>query len=162
MKELIEHIGSYNLFNYLLPGVVFSVVIENYTSFNLLSENLLITAFVCYFIGLTISRFGSLIIQPTLEKLKFIVPENYSSFIEASKEDSKIEVLSEQNNSYRTTISMLFLIGISIFYNWLILQFPTLNSYTTWIILAPIFILFLFAYRKQTTYITKRINSTLK
>ena len=162
MKELIEHIGSYNIFNYLLPGIVFSVVIENYTSFNLLPEDAMIMAFVCYFIGLTISRVGSLVIQPILEKLKFTVPENYTSFIGASKKDLKIEVLSEQNNTYRTIISMLLLIGVSIFYNWLVFQYPMLNSYSTWIILVPIFILFLFAYRKQTSYISKRIKSTLK
>jgi len=162
MKELIENIGSYNIFNYLLPGVVFSVVIEKNTSFNLLTENLMLMAFVCYFIGLTISRFGSLVIQPVLEKLKFTAPENYTSFIHASKKDLKIEILSEQNNTYRTIIAMLLLIGISVFYNWLVLEFPLLNRYSTWIVLIPIFILFLFAYRKQTSYISKRINSTLK
>lgn len=162
MKEFIEHIGSYNLFNYLLSGVVFSVVVQKSTIFNLLPENILLIAFICYFTGMIISRIGSLIVEPILKRLKFVKFKEYKEFVEASKKDSKLEILSEQNNTYRTIIAMTLMIGFTKLYESFIIQFPVLQKLNLYIILIILLLLFLFAYKKQTSYISKRIEKNLE
>ena len=66
MKEIINKLSSYNLFNYLLPGTVFVALTEAFTSFPFAQDDLLIALFLYYFIGLIISRIGSLFVEPFL------------------------------------------------------------------------------------------------
>ena len=159
MKEILDKLSSYNIFNYLLPGVIFSILISKFTSTNLIYDNLIIGAFLYYFIGLVISRFGSIIIEPLLKWIKFLKFTDYKDFLNASKTDSKIETLSEVNNMYRTFVSMFSI-------SFLIIGFLQLSEYLIFlknkqdlIVLTILFLLFLFSYRKQTIYITKRVKA---
>jgi hypothetical protein len=54
MKELLDKISSYNLFNYLLPGVLFATLAEYLTSYHLVQDDLVVGAFVYYFMGLVV------------------------------------------------------------------------------------------------------------
>ena len=36
MKDILDKIGTYNIFNYLLPGVLFAVLVSQQTKYNLL------------------------------------------------------------------------------------------------------------------------------
>ena len=161
MKELIESIGAYNIFNYLLPGVLYTTIIENVSSLHVLPENVVWGTFVCYFIGMLISRIGSVILEPVLKKLNFVEYKNYRDFIKASKKDSKLEILSEQNNVYRTMITMCIVIGLTILYEYFLLRFVILQTLNIYVVLLVILTIFLYAYRKQTRYITKRIDKNL-
>lgn len=157
MKDILEKVSSYKIFNYLLPGVIFAVIISNITPYQLIQDNLIIGAFVYYFIGLIISRIGSLIIEPILKKISFIEFTDHKDYVYASKKDLNIEIFSEINNMYRSFASMLLLIilvKIYIFYIDKYLFFQGTNQYI-WLIL--LFILFLISYKKQTKHITKRI-----
>lgn len=157
MSELINKISSYNLFNYLLPGVIFVIFIENTTTYKVLQENMIINAFLVYFIGLVISRIGSLLIEGLLKK---IAPhDKYENFITACQKDSKIEVLSEANNMYRTFISLFLLIITVLIYDKLSSGF---REYTIYILLVLLLALFIAAYVKQTKYITKRVSHHCK
>ena len=162
MKEIIEKITSYNLFNYLFPGVIFVIFLKEFTSYNLLQENNFIGAFLYYFVGLIISRFGSLVIGDILKKLTFIKFTNYSDYIFASNNDDKIELFSEVNNMYRTIISLLTLLLFSKFYeliaNWL--NFSETLSYILLIIV--LIILFVFSYKKQTDFVVKRVVTQIE
>jgi len=160
MKDLLDKISSYNLFNYFFPGILFAVISSKITSYSFLFDNLIIGAFIYYFIGLTISRFGSLVIEPLLRKTHFLKLADYNKFILASKKDDKIELLSEGNNTYRTLCSMLVLLLFLKLYEFIELVFPILKLWDTYILIVLLLILFLFSYRKQTNYITKRINSS--
>lgn len=162
MKEIIEKISSYNLLNYLLPGIVFSFFIEKTTTFSFLPENILVLAFLCYLIGMIISRIGSLIIEPLLKKARFIKFKDYREFVKASKDDVKLDILSEQNNIYRSLIAMILMIGIAKLYEWGISMFPIIKELNLIIILAFLFVLFLYAYKKQSSFIYKRIEEYLK
>ena len=71
MNELLSKLSSYNLFNYLLPGVVFSITVEAWTTYSITRGDLLSDAFVFYFAGLVISRIGSLLVEPALKKAAF-------------------------------------------------------------------------------------------
>ena len=158
MKELLDKISSYNVFNYLFPGILFAVISKEFTAYSFLQDNLIIGAFVYYFIGLVISRFGSLVIEPLLRKLSFLKFANYKDFVSASKKDSKIEVLLEINNMYRTLISMFVLIFLLKLYELIESSAPILKDWSTYILLALLLVMCLFSYRKQTSYITKRIK----
>jgi len=46
MTDLLQKISSYNLFNYLLPGILFSVALEKLGVVTFNQENLLIAAFI--------------------------------------------------------------------------------------------------------------------
>src|SRR5258708_3234367 len=72
MKELLDKLDTYKLFNYLLPGVLFVVLLDKFMIHSFTWGDLLVGAFVCYFIGLVISRFGSLFIEPFLKKISFL------------------------------------------------------------------------------------------
>jgi hypothetical protein len=117
MKELLDKITSYNLFNYLLPGIVFVFLAKEFTDYDLVQDKEIIGAFLYYFIGMVISRIGSLIFEPFLKWIKVIKLADYKDFIIASKADAKIELLSEANNTYRTLASMSFLLITTKCYN---------------------------------------------
>lgn len=159
MKELLDKLSSYNIFNYLFPGVVFVVILSKITEYNFIQKDFIVGAFLYYFIGLIVSRVGSLIIEPTLKWLSFVNFTDYSRFVKASKEDSKIEVLSEVNNMYRTICSLI-LLEILFFIYEKISSFLNISTTVGAILLLILFfILFLFSYKKQTEYITKRIEA---
>ncbi|OFX47732.1 MAG: hypothetical protein A2X13_11335 [Bacteroidetes bacterium GWC2_33_15] len=162
MKEILDKISSYNLFNYLLPGVLFAFIASKMTGINLVQNDLIIGAFVYYFIGLVISRFGSLVIEPILKKTKFVSFADYKDFVTVSQSDTKLDTLSEANNMYRTLMAMFLLLILSGIYSWLTLKFPIIKEWSTILLVILLFIMFLFSYKKQTNYITKRIKSNLK
>lgn len=160
MKEVLEKLSSYNLFNYLLPGVVFAVIAEHLTRFSFKQQDVILGAFVYYFIGLVISRVGSLIIEPALKALRFVRFADYREFVAASAADPRLEVLSEQNNSYRTLCStFLLLLGLK-FYDKLSANSPAFAQHQATILLAGVSLLFTFAYRKQSNYITRRVAAS--
>ena len=159
MKELIDKISSYNLFNVLLPGILFVTIAEEFTHYSLIQENIVVNAFIYYFIGLLISRFGSLLIEPFLKRIKFLKFADYNDFVSASRFDPKIDILSETNNMYRTFISMLILLLLLKLYEFIESIFTILKEYNLYIFIILLLIMFLYSYKKQTEYITKRIKS---
>lgn len=158
MKELVEKLTSYNLFNYLLPGTVFSVLADSVTGYSFIQANLFIAFFAYYFTGLVISRIGSLILEPILRKIGFVKFAPYDDFVRCSEQDKKLEVLSEANNSYRTLATVFVALGILKFAE-LIFDHTKIPEWTAHISLSIFLLgLFLFSFRKQTTYIKNRID----
>ena len=157
-KEIVEKISSYNLFNNLLPGVLFVYAISNITNFNLLVDNVIIVIFLYYFVGLVISRFGSFVVEPLLRKIKFIRFADYKDFLSASEQDSKIELLSEVNNMLRTFISLFVFILLTFIYDKIAVRFCIPIENTIIILIVALLVLFVFSYRKQTTFIRKRVE----
>lgn len=159
MKDILQKLSTYNIFNYLLPGIVFVALLRQYTSFDLIVDELFIGAFLYYFVGLVISRIGSLLIEPILRKSGIVKFSDYSKFVSASKKDEKIELFSEINNMYRTFISMLLILIFAVTYEnigFIMALNETLKSIIGLFLLA---LLFLLSYKKQTEYINKRINA---
>lgn len=158
IKEILDKISTYNIFNYLLPGILFVFISKETIGLNLVQENNFIGVFLYYFIGMIISRVGSIFIEPFLKKVAFLKFSDYTDFVIASKKDSKIELLSEVNNTYRTLLSMLLIIVCLRSYLYLKQKWGIAHNSTTIFIIAFLILLFLFSYRKQTNYITKRIK----
>ena len=159
VKEIIDKISSYNIFNYLFPGVLFVIIAKRLTTYNLVQDDNLMGAFLYYFIGMIISRFGSVIIEPILKKIKFLKFREYNRYVNASKKDPKLELFSEVNNTYRTLNSMMISLLILKIYNYIETKFTLDSSISLVILTIVVFILFIFSYRKQTNYITKRIDA---
>lgn len=162
LKEILEKVSSYNIFNYLLPGILFVIFCKLLLQMNLIIDNNILGVFFYYFLGMVISRIGSVIIEPFLKWINFISFADYHLFVKASKIDTKIELLSEVNNKYRTITSMLLiLLFIKLYkhFNYIYWNIPQKVSYSFLIII--LLVLFIFSYRKQTNYITKRIKSNL-
>ncbi len=159
MKELLDKLSSYNLFNYLLPGIIFVVIASKITHYNFIQDDIVIGAFLYYFIGMVISRFGSLIIEPLLKHFSFLQFADYQDFVTASKKDEKIELLSEVNNTYRTLCSLFILLLLLKIYGAVESVIPFLQKCSAIIIIILLITMFLFSHRKQTSYITKRVNA---
>ena len=122
-------------------------------------ENDFLGAFLYYFIGMVISRFGSLIIEPFLKWTSFLKFEDYKKYVTASQKDEKIELFSEINNTYRTVSSLFTLLLLLKVYHSLDKKYDFENPLTYSIITTLLLIMFLLSYRKQTNYISKRIKT---
>ena len=70
IKTFSEKISSYNIFNNLFPGIIFTFVINRTTRFNIGTDSLFENVFIHYFIGMVISRVGSIFIEKLLKKIK--------------------------------------------------------------------------------------------
>lgn len=160
MKDLLDKLSSYNLFNYLLPGVVFAAIASKITKFSFIQSDIIAGVFLYYFIGLIISRFGSLAIEPFLKWTSFLRFADYSDFISASKNDPKIELLSEVNNTYRTICSLFVLLLLLKLYEITETWIPILKEWNNTALILLLLIMFLCSYRKQTSYITCRIQAS--
>ena len=81
------------------------------------------------------------------------------AFVAASKKDAQIEVLSEANNTYRTLCSLFSLLLMLKFYAKIEARFPVLRKWDATLLVASLFVMFLFAYRKQTSFVVKRTRA---
>ena len=158
MEKLIEKINKYNIFNFILPGLIFTYLLKYYVGIDIFQENLIEMIFIYYFTGSIISRIGSIIIEKILIKCKFIKYAPYEDYIKANEKDKKISQLLTVNNMYRTICSGFILLIIlriikELFNKWN-LSMGILNT----ILMITIMLLYLFSYRKQTKYIEKRIE----
>ena len=161
MKDLLQKISSYNIFNYLLPGVVFVTLLRLLTKYELIIDDFIVGVFFYYFIGLIINRIGSLVIEPIIKKTSLVKFFDYRKFISASRKDEKIDLFSEVNNMYRTFISMFLILLLIIIYEKFSLILSISHFVMTLIGLILLIILFIFSYKKQSEYINKRIDSQI-
>jgi len=162
MKEFLDRLSSYNLFTNFLPGILFALIAQYITSYRLLQDNILVALFEYYFIGLVISRFGSLMVEPLLKKVSFLKFAKYEEFVAASHKDQKLDLLSEVNNTYRSICSMCVLLLLLKVWDLLVPQESNFRGASIYVLIAIVLAFFLFSYRKQTNFIAKRVGGTKK
>lgn len=159
MKELLDKLSSYNIFNYLLPGILFVVISKYVSTYSIVQTDILLGVFLYYFLGLVISRIGSLLIEPSLKHMHFVSFSDYKDFVLASKADPKIDLFSEINNMYRTMCSLFLNLILLNLFERATGRLPWCAQWNTILFLIGFLLLFLFSYRKQTAYINKRIEA---
>lgn len=162
MKDLIDKLSSYNIFNYLLPGILFAALGSRLTGFPLLEENMLIGVFLYYFYGLVISRVGSLLVESFLKKIGYVSHVSYEKYVSASKADEQIIGLSEVNNMYRTLISLFMCLLIIMLCEAVCNRLGLTawgSSFATLIFLT---LLFVVSYKKQSAYVVARVRAVTK
>lgn len=157
MKDLLDKLSSYNIFNYLLPGVLFAAFVDGLTSLQLIQKDLVVGVFVYYFLGSTVSRIGSLMIEPILKRVGFVTFAPYDEFVRASKADPKLDVLSEANNMYRTLIALMVAVAAVWSYDQAATAAPSLRTAAPIVCIVLVGGIYLISYRKQTAYIVKRV-----
>lgn len=155
MDGLWEKISSYNIFNNLFPGALYVYFLERSSGLVISSEDVIKNVMLYYFVGLLLSRIGSLFIEPMIKLVRIVKFVPYNEYISACAKDAKIETLQEVANMYRTMFAMFILLWASIF------LVGILNGVdykvTKYIYLALAFI-FIISYRKQVGFIVKRCN----
>ncbi len=161
MNDLISKISSYNLFNNLLPGVIFVALSKTLTKYDFVQKDIIIGLFVYYFIGLIISRIGSLIIEPILKFFKIIKYSTHEDYIIASKSDDLINQLLESNNMYRTISSLFVCLSSLKIFELISNKYQFINNFASEFLVVGLLILFIFSYRKQTQIIKKRVDIAL-
>lgn len=165
-EKMIEKVSSYNIFNFILPGAIFANISKELLNKNFLTHSWIENIIVCYFIGMILSRIGSLVIEPILKKKCKLKYAPYSDYIEASEDDSKIPMLLETNNMYRTFIATFA--SLIIYKGYLYIEqcfennntiFSEISTFTFLITLTTIFIV---SFVKQTDFIRKRVETYKK
>jgi len=159
MKELLDRLAQYNLFNYLLPGALFAVLVGKVSSFRLLQDDVLTGLLVYYFCGLVVSRIGSLGLEPCLRWCSFVTFAPYKDFVLACQKDAKLEVLSEANNMYRTLCALFLCLGGVAAFDRLAYYFGVSRDIQKFMLLTSLLFLFALSYRKQTDYVRRRVSA---
>lgn len=158
--ENLAKISVYEWFNHFFPGVLFGSYLV--WSQNLRLDPVNITDGVMlfcsvYFVGLTISRLGSLIVQPIAKRIKLI--KWSTEYYEAEKNDPKLKALLKDFNLFRNIIATdLLCILVTACQN-MTDQLKGLAAFFTIAIEIIILVIFLASYRRQSKYIINRINS---
>ena len=159
LTKLIEKLSSYQILNYLIPGSVFCVLLKHLVGYDIIHFSMVENVIMCYFVRMVNSRLGSLILYPILNKTKFIKEAEYPDFVAAEKKDSKVTILSDINNVFRSfaNVMLLLLCALGIKNIDCISNFVTGNI--NWIAIITLFILFLFSVRKQTKFVRDRVEA---
>ncbi len=170
MEAFLTKLSSYNFINYIFPGVLLNYFCSKIFDIELLNNCTEIEKlFIYYFIGLFVSRIGSLILEPAVRKINFITYASYSDYVTAKAMDKDIETFLEIGNTYRTLAALfLFLTLICLFhmiFNFLNYCLKNTNQFmfiiSGTLLSITFFICFLVSYKKQVGYIKKRITKTL-
>ncbi len=167
LRVIVDKLSQYNFLTNILPGTILCVIITFCIGYNLLiTDNWYLQGVIFYFAGIVNNRFGSLVVEPLLKSLKILKFTSYKDYIAAESKDAKITILSTENNAFRSYVSLCFIaIFVSIF--------KILGDKIDWIkncekeykmmaLLVLLLVVFILSYRKQTSYVNKRINNTLE
>lgn len=162
MEKLLDKLSSYQLFNYLFPGIIFINLIDLLTSIQILYDRVEFIIFLYYIVGMILSRIGSVAIEPLYKGFCWVVFAGYKDYIEASKQDSKIDILSMENNTYRTLIAT-FVSLLVVYCLDLAKWFRDFNDskYAVPVYVVLLIVLFSFSYRKQTSFVRRRVHHSV-
>lgn len=163
MEKLLEKISAYQFLNYLISGLVFVYSIDYLGVYDLQDDNIMLMLFGGYFAGMVLSRIGSLFFEKYLLKWRFIEFAPYKDFKEAESKDGKITTLSTENNTYRTLLATFFVLFVTYGLSLIPCVSEFMHSKWMWlVVLALLCALFLFSYRKQTSYVRKSVEYRVK
>ena len=162
VEKLIDKISRYHLLNNLIPGVLFLYLVNLLCIYSIDLSDILLMVFIGYFTGSVINRIGSVTIEPWFNKWKIVNYAPYPDYLKAEGIDEKIPTLLADNNMYRTFVAM-FLLLLVLYIGHLI---PIIDKFmhTDWaylVTLSLLLFLYILAYRKQTSYIRKRVKKAI-
>lgn len=157
IEKIIDRISSYQFFNFFYPGAIFIGVTDYLLEKDLTELYIGYLLLCCYFLGMTFSRIGSLMIECPMIKCNIIEKIEYCKLVKAEKKDSKVMLLLEICNTFRTLSATFFVLTI------LMLMEDCLNiglNFSNKEIALCLFIavLFLLSFKKQYKYVKSRIE----
>ena len=158
LASLFGKISNYNILNNLIPGAILCVVYKHLVGYDFMNVGTLELLVVFYFTGMINSRIGSLVLEPIMQKIKWVRLRDYRFFVEAAQKDNKLNSLVEVNNMYRSMISVSFTALLVKLYYVGVEQQWNFGNVSDWLLLMAMLVLFAFAYKKQSKYIVSRID----
>lgn len=160
LSKLLDKISSYDFLNYLLPGSIFCVFLKHLVGYDIIAFSMIENFLICYFVGLVISRFGSLVIKEVMKKVGFFVEVKYKDFLAAEKVDPKLTVLNAVNNMFCSFASAMSLLLLAYLVKYIAIIATIVTNHFGLIVVVLLLVLFLFSIRKQTAFIKKRVENT--
>lgn len=162
MDKIIEKLSNYHIFNNLVPGYLFLIISSYILKQNLIIENLIYSFFEAYFIGIIISRISSLVVEKIIVKIWKLKKEPYEKYIDANKNDNKIEILNQDCNMYRSLCTLMLIeLVLKIVFMFKIQNLID-NDILILILFVMLTILFAFSFVKQNKYISLRVRKRSK
>lgn len=162
LKLVIDKLSQYNFLTNILPGTVLCIILKYLVGYDLIPDDYYQAGIVFYFVGMVNSRVGSLVIEPILKAISWVKFAPYSEFLRAEKEDAKLTILSQENNVFRSYISLMFISILGYIYKNCSLNLRLSLNNESLVLIVILFVLFLFAYKKQTSFIRKRVENFIK
>jgi len=159
MSSIIEKLDSYQILTNLLPGAFFGLTLKLFFGMAFPTRNIGEDVVEYYFMGLIINRIGSLVVEPILQTLHFIKRAPYPDFAKAVNADSKIDTLSEMNTYTRSLLTCVLLLPVMRILQAVSSKWTWFSMNWEWVAIVLLVVLFLFAYRKQTNYVRKRVET---
>ena len=155
MDKLIEKIDSYNIFNYFVPGAIVFEFLRMLVAAPSVSD-VLSRLLIYYFTGLTVSRIGSMLLEPVFKAIHLVRHSDYDAYVKACEADKKIELFVEIANMYRTIYVGALVCLVATF---TVETSPELSIRLLDVRLAllALALLFFLSYRKQSNYVNKRV-----
>lgn len=165
MDKVFEKLSTYHIVTALIPGAILCALINRFTDLVIITGNGISDIVIFYFAGVISGRFGSIILEPLCKKIKLVKYAPYSDFIKACEKDSKLIELSNENNMFRSLLS------VSVMFSFVML-YEFAEGFWTWLLIirkpllcVGLIVLFSISYRKQTKYVYERtkyhIGSTI-
>lgn len=162
LKLVIDKLSQYNFLTNILPGTVLCIILKYLVGYDLIPDDYYQAGIVFYFVGMVNSRVGSLVIEPILKAISWVKFAPYSEFLRAEKEDAKLTILSQENNVFRSYISLMFISILGYIYKNCSLDLRLSLNNESLVLIVILFVLFLFAYKKQTSFVRKRVENIIK
>lgn len=162
LKLVIDKLSQYNFLTNILPGTVLCIILKYLVGYDLIPDDYYQAGIVFYFVGMVNSRVGSLVIEPILKAISWVKFAPYSEFFRAEKEDAKLTILSQENNVFRSYISLMFISILGYIYKNCSLDLRLSLNNESLVLIVILFVLFLFAYKKQTSFVRKRVENFIK
>lgn len=159
LKLVIDKLSQYNFLTNILPGTVLCIILKYLVGYDLIPDDYYQAGIVFYFVGMVNSRVGSLVIEPILKAISWVKFAPYSEFLRAEKEDAKLTILSQENNVFRSYISLMFISILGYIYKNCSLNLRLSLNNESLVLIVILFVLFLFAYKKQTSFVRKRVEN---
>lgn len=162
IKLIFDKLSQYNFLTNILPGTVLCIIFKYLVGYNLIPDDYYQAGIVFYFVGMVNSRVGSLIVEPILKAISWVKFAPYSEFLQTEKEDAKLTLLSQENNVFRSYISVMLISIVGYIYKNCTLDLRQFSSDDPLVLIVILLVLFLFAYRKQTSFVKKRVDNFMK
>ena len=159
-KDFADKISSYNLLNFLLPGVVFAYLAQNLLGWPAIDENLIVAFFFYYLYGAVLSRIGSIVVEPLMPVLKMRAFD-HRAYTEAKKIEPDAAIYLETANMYRTFAAMFVVLLAGLILKSADVALPLDAPWFQIAGMAVLAGLFILSYRKQSNYVGKTIDTAL-
>jgi hypothetical protein len=156
--NLLEKLSSYNFITNLVPGVLLTEALRASGVPFAGSDKLAAWLLLSYYLGLVSNRLGSLAVEPILRKSLIRKNNTYEEFVRAQCVDTRLDVLVETANGYRTVLAACLLYVIILIAYALLRQIDAPEYLYVPLSVLCTFALFLISYRKQDSYISRRVR----